>query len=74
MENQITTYQCPACFAPLAYDGKTGKLECEYCGSSYTTEEIAQLYADKEKAAAAAKPENEEDAEYTASNEHWNAA
>ena len=74
MANQITTYQCPACFAPLAYDGKTGKLECEYCGSSYTTEEIGQLYADKEKAAAAAKPENEEDAEYTASNEHWNAA
>ena len=28
-------YQCPSCGAPLAYDAKSGKLECKACGNSY---------------------------------------
>lgn len=59
MPSQITNYQCPACTGPLHYSGQTGKLECEFCGSSYDVAEIEALYADKnEKAAAAMEKEN----------------
>ena len=54
MAEKITVYQCPACTGPLSFDGKIGKLKCEYCGSTYTTQEIEALYADKNKSAAAA--------------------
>ena len=40
MSTQITNYQCPACTGPLQFSPYTGKLECEYCGSSFTTEEV----------------------------------
>ena len=36
MPDQITNYQCPACNGPLHYVGATDRLECDYCGSSYT--------------------------------------
>ena len=44
MPNQVTNVQCPACTGPLRYDGGTGKLVCDYCGQSYTPQEIEQLY------------------------------
>ena len=43
MAEQITTYQCPACVGPLQYSAATGKLECEYCGSSFEVAEIEAL-------------------------------
>ena len=56
MATQITNYQCPSCTGPLEYSAATGKLECEYCLSSFTPEEIEALYAQKnEKAEAAAR-------------------
>ena len=51
MPSQITNYQCPACTGPLHFVGSSGRLECEYCGSSYSVQEIEALYADKEEAA-----------------------
>lgn len=54
MPIQITNYQCPACTGPLRFNGKTGKLVCDYCGSSYAVKEIEALYAEKEAAAEAA--------------------
>lgn len=51
MPSQITNYQCPACTAPLHYSEATGKLECDYCGSSYTIEEAEALYAGKNEQA-----------------------
>ena len=39
-----TNYQCPACGGPLHFSGTTQKLECDYCGSSYTVEEIDKKY------------------------------
>lgn len=44
MPTQVTNYQCPACTGPLHYSGASGKLECEYCGSSYPVAEIEALY------------------------------
>lgn len=55
MPTQVTNYQCPACTGPLHYSARSGKLECDYCGSSFDVAEIEALYARKEAEAAAAK-------------------
>ena len=55
MPTQVTNYQCPACTGPLHYSAKSGKLECDYCGSSFDVAEFEALYARKEAEATAAK-------------------
>ena len=52
MATQITNYQCPACTGPLHFVGESGRLECDYCGSSFDIAEIEALYAEKEAKAA----------------------
>ena len=52
MSTQTTNYQCPNCTGPLRFDGQTGKLTCDYCGTNYEVSLIEQLYADKEQEAA----------------------
>jgi len=66
MATQITNYQCPSCTGPLEYSATTGKLECEYCMSSYTPEEIEAFYAQKNEKAEAA-------AQQVQQTEEWNA-
>lgn len=51
MATQITNYQCPACTGPLQFSADSGKLECEYCGSSFEVSQVEQLYTQKEAAA-----------------------
>ena len=55
MADQVTNYQCPACTGPLRFDGKTGKLKCDYCGSYFTVQEVEKLYAAKNASAEKAK-------------------
>ena len=63
MATQITNYQCPACTGPLHFVGESGKLACDYCGSSFDVAEIEALYAEKEsKAAEAAQKQGETEA------------
>ena len=50
MPNETTNYQCPACTGPLRFDSATGKLVCDYCGSTDEVKEVEALYADKQKA------------------------
>ena len=52
MADQISNYQCPSCTGPLRFDGKTGRLQCDYCGSSFSVQEIEALYQEKDEAAA----------------------
>lgn len=52
MASDVTNYKCPACTGPLHYAGDSGKLECDYCGSSYSVEEIDSAYAEKLENAA----------------------
>ena len=59
MPDQVTNYKCPACTGPLHFVGASGKLECEYCGSTYDVKEIEDLYADKEAEAAEALKKDE---------------
>ena len=47
MSTAINTYQCPACTGPLHFAAGSGKLECEYCGSSYEVAEVEAFYAKK---------------------------
>ena len=47
MPAQITNFQCPACTGPLHFDGSTGKLRCDYYGSTFTVQEIEALYGEK---------------------------
>ncbi len=71
MAAQVTNYQCPACNGPLQFDGGTGKLECEYCGSSFPVEEIEALYAEKDEKAAEAMAEADEISGAVPSQEGW---
>lgn len=57
MPAQVTNYQCPACTGPLHFVGESGRLECDYCGSSYDVQEIEVLYEDQAAKAAAAQEE-----------------
>lgn len=36
-------YKCPNCSAGLAFDSKSQKMKCEYCGNAYSLEELEQL-------------------------------
>ena len=51
MPSQITNYQCPACNGGLHFSSATGRLECEYCGSSFSVEDVEAYYAKKDEAA-----------------------
>ena len=58
MASQVTNFQCPSCTGPLHFDGESGKLVCDYCGSSFTVHEIEALYQDKlDQAAQSAQTE-----------------
>ena len=67
MADRITVYQCPACTGPLQYDGKIDKLKCEYCGSTFTIQEVEALYKEKNAKAEAAAAADQAAAESAAS-------
>ena len=53
-------YKCPACGAPLVFDGGTGKLQCEFCGSSYEP----KAFEEERKAQASASEEEAETSQW----------
>ncbi len=42
MDNTME-YKCPSCGAPLIFDSQTQQMKCEYCGNSYTMEQLAEI-------------------------------
>lgn len=62
MADKVTNYKCPACTAPLYFDGDESRLKCDYCGSSYSVQEIEALLSDATESAVEAS-ENAETAE-----------
>ena len=80
MATKITNYQCPSCMGPLHFASASGKLECEYCGSVFTPEEIEAMFAEQNAAAeAAAQAETAQAAEQAAqhsgaADEGWNVS
>ena len=75
MAEQISNYQCPSCTGPLRFDGKTGRLQCDYCGSGFSVQEIEALYKDKDEAAAAAQQAQADsvsaEGEWTGTSSNW---
>ncbi len=53
MASTSVNYQCPNCMGPVHYVGESGMLECDYCGSSFTPQQIEEAYAAKQQAADA---------------------
>ena len=71
MAIDITNHKCPACTGPLHYAGASGMLECDYCGSKFTVDEIEKLYAEEEAKAAENTAKNEEKEEI--SGNQWSS-
>ena len=71
MAEKITTFQCPSCTGPLHFEGSSGMLACDYCGSKFKVQEIEALYGEKldSAAQAAAKADVKEAAEW-----NWDSA
>lgn len=69
MASEITNYQCPACTAPLRFDGASGKLVCDYCASTYEVSEMEARYADRDRAAAEASEQADKRAEKEAAEQ-----
>ena len=59
MANEVTNYQCPSCTGPLHFGSDSGVLECDYCGSRFSVEDIDRMYAEKNANAQAASEERE---------------
>ena len=76
MPAQITNYQCPTCTGPLQFDGASGKLSCEFCGSSFPVAEIEALYAGKDAKAAEAqaKAEARREQAQNAADDGWDTS
>lgn len=60
MANQITNYQCPACTGPLHFGSESGMLECDYCGSRFSVDDIEHMFEEKNAHAEDATREAEE--------------
>ena len=48
MSDQLQSYKCPGCGAPLRYT-TTGKMCCQSCGNAYEVEAIERMLPDDEK-------------------------
>ena len=49
-ESQVLTHKCPNCGGPLLFEPKNQKFHCEYCGSTYTEQEVSDFEAKQEAA------------------------
>lgn len=67
MPSEVTNYKCPACTGPLRYDGASGRLKCDYCGSDFSVADIEALYAEDDAEAAQAAA----DASYDSAENPW---
>lgn len=45
----VVNYQCPNCTAGLTFDSETQKMVCEFCGSSFSIEELEKQKAEEIK-------------------------
>jgi len=72
----VTNYKCPACTGPLHFVGDSGRLECDYCGSSYSVEEIEKLQAGSEQQAQGAfdAQQTQQQAQQNAAGETWDTS
>ncbi len=46
MADKVTNYICPACMGSVHFAAETGMIECDYCGSTYSVEEMEKMMAE----------------------------
>ncbi|MBQ9347219.1 MAG: hypothetical protein IJT94_07770 [Oscillibacter sp.] len=71
MPSQVTNYKCPACGGPLHFVGASGRLECDYCGSSFDVKQVEEAMAQKEAQASDAFQEAEAKQAQAQTPEGW---
>lgn len=71
MADTTFNFQCPHCTAPLTYDPGAEKITCDYCGSSFTVEELEAYYKEKERKAAKEREAEEQKWKETLSEKEW---
>lgn len=49
-ESNVLTHKCPNCGGPLLFEPKSQKFHCEYCGSSFTEQEVTAFEAQQNAA------------------------
>lgn len=64
MSAPITNYQCPACTGPLHFEEQLGKLRCDYCESTYTVQEVEELFAQQNEQAESQPVQQPESSEW----------
>lgn len=42
-------YKCPNCSAGLTFDSKSQKMKCEYCGRTYSLDELDKIAEQEEE-------------------------
>ena len=45
---EVTNYQCPNCHGRLSFNGESGQLQCEFCGSAFSPAEVEALYGERQ--------------------------
>lgn len=45
----VTEMKCPACGAPLKFSAASGKVECEYCGTTFNVEDLITPVKEEQK-------------------------
>lgn len=50
-DNAVLTHKCPNCGGPLLFEPKNQKFHCEYCGSTFTEQEVTEFEAKQADAA-----------------------
>ncbi|MBR1842371.1 MAG: hypothetical protein IJ788_03740 [Oscillospiraceae bacterium] len=71
MATEVTNYKCPNCTGPLHFGGISDRLECDFCGSSFTIEYIEELNKDKTEQAAENFQGTEFTGEWSGGGEEW---
>ena len=57
---ETTTYQCPNCNGRLNFNSDIGKLQCEFCDSTFTAQEVEAIYAERQAKADAKANKDQE--------------
>lgn len=65
------SYKCPNCGAPLSYLPGTDHVTCEYCGTTFDTDVIEEMFQKAQERAAAAEREQEEQWATEAAGAGW---
>jgi len=47
-DHSLMSYSCPECGGSMVFNPTKGKLQCEYCDSLFSREEVEKFFAEKE--------------------------